>query len=136
MTAEQAPLIAIVNEDKGVVELFEMLLRLEGYRIVAAQPGAVEGGAEALVRFLADHDPDVVLFDVPYPYHESWQIFQRVRRAGALRGGAYVLTTTNERAVRQQAGPAAPEIVELPFESAVLLRAIRWALGSEPEPAA
>ena len=103
MTAEQAPLIAIVNADRGLVELLEMLLSLEGFRIVAAQPEAVKDGAEALIGFLAEHDPDVVLFDVPYPYHG---VMADLPAGAAGRGVARrrVRADDDERAGRAAAG--------------------------------
>jgi DNA-binding response OmpR family regulator len=47
-------------------------------------------------KYVAKHNPEVVVFDISPPYDENWKFFKTMRDSDMMRGRGLVLTTTNK----------------------------------------
>jgi CheY-like chemotaxis protein len=83
-----------------------------------------------LERFVAQHRPRVIVYDIAPPYENNWLLFQHLRSLPALAGLKFIITTTNARQVGHFAKSGEPvhEIVGKPFDLGEIVTAVRDAL--------
>jgi DNA-binding response OmpR family regulator len=121
------PLVACVNSSDDLVQLIAEYFREEGFRAVA-QVSSVRADPTRLVTFLTDLQADACVYSVSPPYDAGWQEFQRLR--AAVPGCAYIVTTTNKRALDALVGPTdSLEIIGKPFDLDQVVAAVRLALA-------
>jgi CheY-like chemotaxis protein len=127
-----SPLVAVVNWNGRMVKLLRLMLALGGYSSVGMEGRTHPAVIAEIVTFLARHDPQVVFFDIPYPYALHWDIFQRVRRTEAAHHRSFVLTSTDPATVQRWAGAAdGVAILGLPLDPDHTIRAVEEALRSQ-----
>jgi DNA-binding response OmpR family regulator len=123
------PLVAIINTSEEVVEFLREALEQEGYAHTAEDVLTFKRGERDVETFLQYHDPDVVIWDIGFPYEENWKFFTQLRERGVFNGRGLVLTTTNKHALESFTGPTAvTEIIDKPFALTTLLDAVAAAL--------
>lgn len=124
--------IVVISADPTSIQVLRLICRARGWRCVGFDltPG---GDPSAVVAFLAENDPAVVIFDVPYPYDRSWALFRQVWAAA---GGhcPIVLTTTAPAGMQEWArGDDIAAIVEAPFGFAEIVAAVARFVEHERE---
>lgn len=125
-------MVAIVNTSEDVVKLLRDALELEGFRTVADYVINYRTTREDLDAFFAEHDPDVVIWDIAIPYDENWAFFQRVQQSNGGNRRQFVVTTTNKRALESIVGPtAAFEIIGKPYDLDLVIAAVRRAVSED-----
>jgi DNA-binding NtrC family response regulator len=130
--AARGRLVAVINTSEDVVRLLCDALELEGFRTVADYVINYRTTREDLAAFFAQHDPDVVIWDIAIPYAENWAFFQRVRHGDGGNRRRFVVTTTNKRALESIVGPtAAIEIIGKPYDLDLVIAAVWRALGED-----
>ena len=123
-----SPLVAVINNSEEVVEMLRSVLEDAGYRHVSEAVLNFKRGTRPVAEFFALHDPDVLIWDVAFPYRENWDFFGQVRESGLLDRRGIVLTTTNKQALEQFIGPhAALELIGKPYDIDELLEAVHLA---------
>ncbi len=128
--ANTKPLVAIINTSEEVVEFLREALEQDGYAHVAEAVLTFKRGERDVETFLQRHDPDVVIWDIGFPYQKNWAFFTGLRQRGVFDGRGLVLTTTNKQALESFAGPTAvTEIIDKPFALKTLLDAVAAALA-------
>jgi CheY-like chemotaxis protein len=86
-------------------------------------------GADAVRTFVANHRPDVIVFDVSFPYDHNWQRCREFHDVHDTRQIPVVLTTTNIDALAEMVGATpALEIVGKPYDLQRLADAVERAL--------
>src|SRR3979490_1525857 len=55
-------------------------------------------------KYMDEHNPEVVIFDLSPPYDENWQFFKTMRDAESMKGRGIVLTTTNKNRLDEVLG--------------------------------
>jgi two-component system alkaline phosphatase synthesis response regulator PhoP len=114
------PLALVVDDDGRALELMELVLGIEGFRVATAT-----GGAEALERIDAEV-PDLVLVDCLMPGMDGLELCRRIRALPSMRSVPLVmLSGLDDEATRRDAGAAgADEFVLKPVDREVLRRCV------------
>ena len=80
---------------------------------------------------MSQYQPQVIVFDVSFPYELNWQRFREFQQLGDECRVPVVLTTTNQRALTEWSGATSVlEILGKPYDLEQLLAAVRRALIS------
>jgi CheY-like chemotaxis protein len=132
---ESPDVVVVINSSPDVVDMLRLTLEYAGIVVVSAMTWEVREGDIDLERFVTQHKPKVVLYDIAPPYENNWLLFQHLRRMPVMQELEFILTSTNARQVQQfvkDAGCRIYEIVGKPFDLGEIVTAIREALKSRP----
>ena len=109
--------IAIFNTNPEVLELVREALQHAGYATVVAHIDDLKRGRIDMIRFVEEHEPDVIVYDVAPPYDTNWTFLRLMRNSKVMQGRAFVVTTTNKRALEELIGPNdAVELLCKPYD--------------------
>ena len=123
--------MAVINSNDDLVNLLRETLEDEGLNVVTTHIHDIKAGREDLPRFLAKHDPDVVVYDLAPPYADNWRFLGLLRGAFGERG--LVLTTVNRKALGRTVGRVdAHEIEGRRSDLSRVVRSVLDALKSHP----
>jgi DNA-binding response OmpR family regulator len=118
--------IAVIEDDRDLIELLRYNLEQNGYRFVGA-----ESGREALPLCRA-HRPDLILLDIMLPGMDGLQVFRSLRADAGLKDVPVIFLTARgsetDRVVGLEIG--ASDYVVKPFSIRELLVRIRLRLGT------
>jgi CheY-like chemotaxis protein len=78
LPAAQTPTILIIDDNRGLIELFQRYLA--GHRVVVV--GAESG--DAALTLLQQLTPQAIVLDVMMPHQDGWEVLQKLRAAPAL----------------------------------------------------
>ncbi len=121
--------VAVFNSSEEVINLLKLVLQEEGFAVVSGHVPELKSGQQDIAAFFAEHDPQVIVYDVSLPYQANWQFFQWVKRLGEDQGRRFVVTTTNKRALDELVGRTpAFELVGKPFDLDQIVGAVRRAM--------
>ncbi|HVH56209.1 MAG TPA: hypothetical protein VM791_08140 [Vicinamibacterales bacterium] len=131
MSTSTPPVVAILNSNDDTVELLRTVLELEGIVVVSAHVSDLRRGQFDFSGFLSEHDPRVVIYDIPPPYDRSWLFFEHLKGLPTMKGREFVLTSTNPARVQQVAKPDQPvhEIIGKPYDLQLITDAVKKALN-------
>jgi DNA-binding response OmpR family regulator len=121
--------VAIINDNLDILEPLRDLLEREHYQVVTSRTRDAQGAEIDFVRFLREHDPRVVIWDIAAPYARQWARFTLVRSTRALDGRGVVLTTTHKGHLDELLGrdSEAFEIVGKPYDYQRIASAVKLA---------
>ena len=109
--------VLVVEDDRDLVSLMEMVLTDAGYRVATACDGV-----EALAR-VAEEMPGVILLDMRMPGMNGWE-FAREFRERYGRKAPLVVVTAAENACRRAEEIGAEAWLEKPFDLEDVLAAV------------
>lgn len=127
--------VAVINTSPDVVDMLRLTLEYAGIVVVSALTWEVRDGEIDIERFITQHRPRVVLYDIAPPYENNWMLFQHIRSMPVMEGIEFVLTSTNSQQVQQFVKSAqcrVYEIVGKPFDLGEIVTAVREAVRSRP----
>ena len=124
------PLIAIFNSRDDVIGAVRSALEDEGFATVTAYLAEIQNGTLDLVAFADEHDPDVIVYDLPRPYESHWNFLRLMKETSSLKDRAWVVTTTDKPALLAAVGAASVVeiIVGQPFGASDVVDAVHVAL--------
>jgi CheY-like chemotaxis protein len=109
--------IAIFNTNPEVLELVRESLQQAGFQAVVAYIDDLKRGRLDMIQFVEEHEPDVIVYDVAPPYDTNWTFLRLMRNSKVMSGRAFVVTTTNKRALEDLIGPNdAVELLCKPYD--------------------
>lgn len=99
--ASPPPVVAILNSNDDTVEMLRTMIETQGMVAVTAHIADLRRGTFDFAAFIAEHDPTVVIYDIPPPYDRNWLFFQHLRGMPSMKGRKFVVTRTNPARVEQ-----------------------------------
>ena len=128
----QKVVVAIFNTSPEVLDLVREALQDSGYATVVAHVDDLKRGRIDLVQFVEQHHPDCIVYDVAPPYDTNWTFLRLMRSSKVMQGRAFVVTTTNKKALDELIGPS--DTVELlckPYDLEQIVQAVTHALSTQ-----
>jgi DNA-binding response OmpR family regulator len=131
------PVAAVFNGDDTVVAMLCAALEEEGYRPVAGKLADVQRGDLDFVAFLAEHDPEVLVVDIPRPHERHLNFVRLLRAADPRPGRVWVITTVEKEPLEHLMTPLkwGDPIIGQPFGAAEVLQAVRKVREAAGRPA-
>ncbi len=131
MPEPQRPVVAIFNSSVETLEILRDLLMDEGFLPVTGHVDDVRLGKLDLLEFVRGHDPAALVWDIAPPYGANYTFLKLVRTSPEIARVPLVITTTNVRVLREEAGVEAIELVGKPFDLQQLVDAVRERLSEK-----
>ncbi|MCA1651797.1 MAG: hypothetical protein LC753_16510 [Acidobacteria bacterium] len=112
--------------------MLRWVLHQHGFsNVVTGHVTAFRSGDADFLRFVAEHDPAVFVWDITIPYEPNWRFLQVLLASDAMKGRKLVVTTTNKRRLKEIIGPTESlEIVGKPYDLERIPKAVQSALGT------
>ncbi|HET6372636.1 MAG TPA: response regulator [Candidatus Polarisedimenticolia bacterium] len=115
------PRIVIADDDPIVVKFLSALFRDEGFEVHTADDG------EKALQVIKDSKPNLIILDLVMPYHDGFEICQRVRASEESRRTPVIILSMKEK--EQDALHAfevgADDYIRKPFNALELLARAR-----------
>ena len=77
MAPKSLPSITVLNSSAETIEILKIALEEQGYAVSTGHVADVKKGQLDVIDFVAEHQPDVIIFDVAIPYEENWRFLRR-----------------------------------------------------------
>lgn len=123
LPAAQTPTILVIDDNRGLIELFQRYLA--GHRVVVV---GVESGDTALA-LLQQLTPQAIVLDVMMPHQDGWEVLQRLRAAPGLADTPILICSVlREHDLALTLG--ASDTLVKPVSQPALLDALRHWLGT------
>jgi hypothetical protein len=123
--------VALFDASEDTIAMMQALLTEAGasQSLIGCSFGDLKRGITDFRKYLAQHNPEVVIVDLLPPYHENWAFFTTMRDAAVMQGRGVVLTTTNKNQLDDLLGKDshAFEVVGVRADHALILAAIKAA---------
>jgi DNA-binding response OmpR family regulator len=128
----RVPVVAVVNTNPDLVHTLKTHIEKAGFVVLELHMAEIRAGMD-LERVLAQHAPEVIVYDVVAPLEQSWRFLQHLRET-ACRGYQFVLTSPNATAVERLIGKDEKvyEILDDGGDIDVIVQAIREAARARP----
>jgi DNA-binding NarL/FixJ family response regulator len=126
------PVVAVVNTNPDLVELLKAEIEKAGFVVLVLHISDIRQGLD-VGSVLAQHDPQVIVYDVVFPYERNWRFLQHLRET-TFKGRRFVLTTPNEAGVRQLVGKdeRVYEVLDDGGDTDSIVQAVREAARARP----
>ena len=131
---DNPPVVAVINSTPDIVDMLRIAIEQAGFVVVTALTFEVREGSVDIERFIAQHQPRVIVYDIAPPYEPNWKLFQHTAAMPVMRGRQFVLTSTNVRHVEKIAGPQhhVYEIIGKPVDLDQIVQAVKEASRARP----
>jgi CheY-like chemotaxis protein len=135
--ARPPTVVAIFNTNPEVLDLVREALQDAGYATVVAHIDDLKRGRIDMIQFVEEHKPHVIVYDVAPPYDTNWTFLRLMRNSKVMQNRAFVVTTTNKKALDDLIGPS--DVVELlckPYDLEQIVESVNRALITQVKNAA
>jgi len=122
----KASKILLVDDDRSVVKALTDVLEGEGYAVVQAYDAF-----DAVQRFIAHHDIELVLLDLNLPDRSGWDAFESFTLLRRIVPVIVITARPNQYEIANAAGVAA--LMEKPLDLPLLLETMAEVLAESAE---
>jgi CheY-like chemotaxis protein len=128
------PVALVINTSPDIVDMLRVALEHAGIVVVSTLTHLVRDGEVDVDRFVLQHQPGVIVYDIAPPYESNFQLFEHIRRMPVMSGRQFVITSTNARHVEKLVARSTPvyEVIGKPFDIDQIVLATREALKARP----
>jgi DNA-binding NtrC family response regulator len=121
--------VAVINSTSDITDLLRIALEQSGFLVFTALTPELRDGHVDIDRFLREHRPRVVVYDVSPPYDANFRMFEHVAAMPSASDTQFVLTSTNPKHLEHMARlhQRVYEIIGKPFDIAEIVGAVREA---------
>ena len=121
--------VAVFNTSDDVVEMLRIALEMAGLVVVSLHLDEIRRGNVALVDFVREHDPSVIIYDVTPPYDRSWRFLEHLRAGPDMQRRQWVITSTNPQRVHELVNSSETvfEIIGKPYDIGRIVQAVKEA---------
>jgi CheY-like chemotaxis protein len=95
--------ILVLNDHPETLEKLADWFEAQGHTTVKARLTAMHNPEEDVARLAKLERPDVVVYDVGYPYAENWRLLECLRSRAPLASVPVVVTTASRQALESAA---------------------------------
>jgi CheY-like chemotaxis protein len=103
--------ILVLNDDPETLQLLASWFETQGHTTILGRLTTMQDPEEDVARLAETERPDVVVYDVGFPYAENWRLLEGFRSKPPLASIPLVVTTASRRALESVAAPAATKDV-------------------------
>jgi DNA-binding response OmpR family regulator len=98
--------VALFNASDDTIDMVQNLLTSSDNEqtLIWCHFADLKKGNVDFGKYMDEHNPEVVIFDLSPPYDENWQFFKTMRDAKRMKGRGVVLTTTNKNRLDEVLG--------------------------------
>ena len=131
---EKPPAVAVINSTVDIVDILRRAVEQAGFVAVTALTHEVRDGEVDIERFISQHDPRVIVYDIAPPYDANWHLFQHLASMPVMQGRQFVITSTNARQLERIAAPQQHvyEIVGKSDDLGSIVQAVKEAMRVRP----
>lgn len=130
MTQVKQQRIVVADDDPIVIKFLAAIFQDEGYEVLTADDG------EKALQVIGDGKPDLVILDLVMPYHDGFEICQKIRSTPATATVPVIILSMKER--EQDALRAfevgADDYIRKPFNALELVARARKLMGAHVHP--
>jgi DNA-binding NtrC family response regulator len=133
--SEPAPTVAVINSTPDIVDMLRLALEQAGLVVVSSLTFQLREGHVDLERFVQQHQPRVIVYDISPPYDANWKLFEHIAAMPVMKGRQFVITSTNRKHVEQISGAQRHEIYEVigkPYDLGEIVQAVKEATRARP----
>src|ERR1700674_516104 len=98
--------VALFNASDDTIDMVQKLLTDAGgaQTLIWCHFADLKKGIVDFGKYMAKHNPELVIFDLSPPDDENWHFFKTMRYAATMKGRGVVLTTTNKNRLDEVLG--------------------------------
>jgi CheY-like chemotaxis protein len=128
--------VAVFNSNQDVVEMLRISLEHAGFLAVTGHITKIVRGTLDVERFVQQHQPSVIVYDIAPPYERNWQFLQHLRRMPDVGARPFVLTSTHAAYLQELVGAdeMVHEILGKPYDIDAVINAVRAAARPRTRP--
>jgi CheY-like chemotaxis protein len=105
--------VVILNSRQDFIDSLQACLEAKGFETAGAHVADIQSGALDLPTFIHEHNPTLIVYDLPRPYESHWNFLRLLRDTHIFKGMTWVLATTDKRALEAAVG--ASGVIEIIF---------------------
>ena len=99
-------IVALFNASDDTIDMVQTLLTAVGrdQTLIWCHFADLKKGIVDFGKYMEQHNPEVVIFDLSPPYDQNWDFFKVMRDHNSMQGRGVVLTTTNKNRLDEVLG--------------------------------
>lgn len=98
---EGFPKVGVMGDNRDIMEGIADVLRDHGYPTATMRLEQIKRGRVDLVGWLNSFNPEIIIYDVGFPYGEHMNFLRLLQSSGAWAKRCVILTSTNPKALEE-----------------------------------